>query len=154
MKKAPCTRAGQSKVQRATKTAHDGADKDIITYPLRKIKNNLGGYIMNFEAKHPLIDKEIQALSDNEFRLFQNYIDMQAKKRKLSEHMSLDLGVDLNYINSLAEGIGFILEDVCDYFATDKDSLKLIDFDRNGRKIDIVQDVIWNIRSSLSKWVN
>ena len=92
---------------------------------------------MNFEAKHPLIDKEIQALSDNEFRLFQNYIDMQAKKRKLSEHMSLDLGVD-----------------VCDYFATDKDSLKLIDFDRNGRKIDIVQDVIWNIRSSLSKWVN
>lgn len=109
---------------------------------------------MNFETKHPLIDKEIQALSDNEFRLFQNYIDMQAKKRKLSEHMSLDLGVDLNYINSLAEGIGFILEDVCDYFATDKDSLKLIDFDRNGRKIDIVQDVIWNIRSSLSKWVN
>lgn len=108
---------------------------------------------MSFETNHPLIDKEIKNLPDNEFRLLQNYIAMQAAKRKLSEHTPLDLGVDLNYINSLAEGIGFILEDVCDYFATEKDSLKLIDFDRNGRKIDIVQDVIWNIRSSLSKWV-
>lgn len=108
---------------------------------------------MNFETKHPLIDKEIKNLSDNEFRLLQNYIDTQAEKRNLSEHTPFDLGVDLNYVISLAEGIGFILEDVCDYFATDKDSLKLIDFDRNGRKVDIVQDVIWNIRSSLSKWV-
>ena len=109
---------------------------------------------MNFETNHPLLHNEIDNLSDGEFQLLQNYIAMQAQKRNQKVDIPGEIETDIYYISSLVDGICFILEDVCDYFATPKDDLKLLDFDRNGRKIDVVQNVIWNIKSTLSEWVD
>ena len=109
---------------------------------------------MKFVTNHPLIHNEVEKMSDEEFQLLQNYIATQAQKRNQKVEIPVDTEIDMYYISSLIGGICFILEDVCDYFATKKDDLKLHDFDRNGRKVDVVQDVIWNIKSTLSKWVN
>lgn len=108
---------------------------------------------MIFERNHPLLHNEVDKMSDGEFQLLQNYIATQAQKRNQKTEIPGEIETDIYYMSTLIDGVCFILEDVCDYFATRKDDLKLHDFDRNGRKIDDIQDVIWNIKSTLSKWV-
>lgn len=109
---------------------------------------------MNIVTNHPLIYNEVEKMSDGEFQLLQNYISTQAQKRNQKVEIPVEIETDIYYISSLIGGICFILEDVCDYFAIRKDDLKLHDFDRNGRKVYVVRDVIWNIKSTLSKWVD